>query len=175
MSHATQWVYLPTHFGHDEAVAASKKPASRRHWATRRAHKTRVYLSYVVQNVKRAKHTVIAQKQLGFLVLVEIRGGHQMSFGALLDGEQPLSGARPVGDDVELVFVADAYAACVRVAAHRRLDQRDDRRLLGDLEFLRKQRNTHGQCGETHPSPTYNYSITMDNHASTDGKYFFTP
>lgn len=61
-----------------------------------------------------------------------------MRFGALLDGEQPLSGARPVVDDVELVFVADAYAARFRVATAggRRLDQRDDRRLFGDLEFL---------------------------------------
>jgi len=64
-----------------------------------------------------------------------------VSFGALLDGEQPLGGARPVVNDVELVFVADAYAASFRVAAAaagggRRLDQRDDRRLFGDLEFL---------------------------------------
>jgi len=60
-----------------------------------------------------------------------------MGFGAVLDGEQPLRRARPVGDDVELVLVADAYAARVRVvAAGRGLDQRDDRRLFGDLELL---------------------------------------
>lgn len=78
--------------------------------------------------MKRARetHTVVAQEQLGLFVLVEICGGHQMRFCALLDGKQPLSGARPVGDDVELVLVADAYAARVRVAAHRGLDQRDD-------------------------------------------------
>lgn len=62
-----------------------------------------------------------------------------MSFGALLDGEQPLSGARPVVNDVELVFVADAYATRFRVSAAGggcRLDQRYNRRLFGDLEFL---------------------------------------
>lgn len=82
-------------------------------------------------------HTVVAQEQFGFFVLVEVRGRHQVSFGAFLDGEQPLSRARPVVDDVELMFVSDADAARVRVAAARcRLDQRDDRRLFGDLELL---------------------------------------
>lgn len=82
-------------------------------------------------------HTVVAQEQFGFFVLVEVRGRHQVSFGAFLDGEQPLSRARPVVDDVELMFVSDADAARVRVAAaRRRLDQRDDRWLFGDLELL---------------------------------------
>lgn len=59
-----------------------------------------------------------------------------MGLGALLDGEQPLRRARPVVDDVELVFVAHADAARVRIVAHRRLDQRDDGRLFGYLELL---------------------------------------
>lgn len=59
-----------------------------------------------------------------------------MSFGALLDGEQPPGGARSVGYNVELMFVSDAYAARVRVSTNSRLNQRDDRRLFGDLKFL---------------------------------------
>lgn len=82
--------------------------------------------------------TVVAQEQFRFFVLVEIRSRHQVRFGALLDGEQPLGRARSVVNYVELVFVADANAARFHVAAARgrRLDQRDDRRLFSDLKFL---------------------------------------
>lgn len=86
--------------------------------------------------MKKKTVTVIAQQQLGLFVLVEIGGRNQVSFGALLDGEQPASGARSVGDDVKLMFVSDAYTARVRVGTDGRFDQRDDRRLFGDLEFL---------------------------------------
>lgn len=68
--------------------------------------------------------TIITQQQFGFLVLIEICGRYQVSFGTLLDSEQPLSGARPIVNDVELMFVAHAYTACVSVAG--RLDQSDD-------------------------------------------------
>lgn len=61
-----------------------------------------------------------------------------MSFGAFLDGEQSLGRTRSVVDDVELMFVADANAARIRIAAGCGLDQRDDGRLFGDLEFLQK-------------------------------------
>lgn len=63
-----------------------------------------------------------------------------MGLGSFLHGEKPLGCTRPVGDDIELVFVTDAYAARFRVAAGRRLDQRDDRRLFGDLELLRNDK-----------------------------------
>lgn len=89
--------------------------------------------------------TVVAQEQFRFFVLVEIRSRHQVRFGALLDGEQPLGRARSVVNYVELMFVADANAARFHVAAAaggRRLDQSDDRRLFGDLKFLRRTTTT---------------------------------
>lgn len=94
------------------------------------------YITFDNDDIRDKCLTVVAQQQFGFFVLVEVGGRDQMGFGALLDGEQPLSRTRPVGDDVELVFVADADAARVRVSAGRGLDQRDDRRLFGDLELL---------------------------------------
>lgn len=66
------------------------------------------------------KRTIVAQQQFGFFVLVKIRGRYQMSFSALLNGEQPVRCARAVVDNVELVFVAHANTISVRVAG--RLD-----------------------------------------------------